>query len=244
MEFFPNDKPLKLAPQQNGPLWDLTVPVGAEDKFLRVIALWTDNTALERAAPTVQLQLKAPGGILTTVTAGDGPVAVIGQNGIRGVAECTRLPRDVYLVAITEISEQNTGRNWVFRIKNNSDQSLRFVAVVANKAVDTVKPWLVLGEDRAAIPPSVSVEISIETEGEYLTVQNWGTGTASIFDELGPIGDLQSPANLVHCPETVEIHGVDHMAIRAVSNASPTELIHSLDTNDHVHESIVRVLIR
>lgn len=230
---FPDTKPLPLTPGQTGPLFEFFVKVGAEEMFLRVIALWTDNTALEGAAPT--FQLKAPGGIITSVNAGAGDVDLPGEGGLAGTADCQRLQGDIYLVTIADINEDVTGRKWQLRIRNNADQALNFVWVSSDKERDTRQPWMVLGDppDAPGLAGPARLSLAGASRGEFFTVRNWGTAPLEIRDAVNePIGGPQSPAILVSRPAQIAPHGVDHMVIRCEPVDVPAEFPHTFDSND------------
>ena len=220
--FQKSPEPLELVPLRTGPLQEFFVKIGSEEMFLRVIALWTDNTALGGAAPT--FQLKAPGGIITSVNAGAGDVEIPGEGGRAATANCERLQGDVFLVTIANINEDVTNRNWQLRIKNNADQTLRFVWISADRERRTRQPWLVL-------PSSLSLAGS--TPIHFIPVRNWGTAPVTIDDAPDTlIGGRGSPVTLVSRPVQVAPHGVDHIVVRCAPVAVPQELRHTFTSND------------
>ncbi len=234
MAFTMPDEPLDLVPQQTGKLAVFSVGSGAESVFLRVIALWTDNTALENgAAPTFQLQ--APGGIITPVSVETENVELSGEGGTAGIVNCQRFDDEIYLVTVSDINEDVVGpsRNWRLRIRNNAAKALRFVWVSSDRERDTRQPWIVLGEGPSVGPAEVL--LSHPSPGEFFTVRNWGTESLEIRDPLNsPIGGPQSPVVLEHCPAQIAPHGVDHIVIRRGPTAVPSavHLSHTFQTND------------
>jgi hypothetical protein len=219
IQMFPADEPLTLVPGQTGPLIKFHVPIEPVPMFLRFIALWTDNTPLERAAPTFGIKLGE--GVITPVAA-DGTEVVIPGPKKGGTALCRRLLRDIYLLMVINHSESAT--TWKLRIKNTADETLRFVWVNSNNNDDTFQPWMALDDQ---------LSISAGSRVSFVVVRNWGTGPLTIEDRPGtPIGAPDSPVVLVHCPAEIAPHGVDHMAFSCGDVPSRRELKHTFMASD------------
>jgi hypothetical protein len=229
---FPPDQPLALAPQQTAAEWTLfPVPLSFEEIFIRVIALWTGNTALLGAAPSFHLQ--APEGIITPVSPGAGDIAVSGDGGTAGIANCRHLGDDIYLIKIREINEDNSGRPWKLRIKNNAHKELRFAWVVSDEEDDTRQPWIALTDGPSVRPPTMSLQHA--NAGDYFTVRNLGPGPLEIHDPPeSPIGGEQSRIILESRPSQIAPHGVDHIVIHRDANDPPlaVPISHVFSTND------------
>lgn len=216
---FPHDEPLTLVPGETGPLIEFDVPIEPVPMFLRVIALWTDNTPLEGAAPTFGIKLGE--GLITAVAADDTEVRIPGPKE-GGTASCRRLPGDRYLLTVINHSESRT--TWKLRIKNRADQTLRFVWVNSNITDDTFQPWMALDDQ---------LSITGRSPVSFVVVRNQGTGSLTIEDSPGtPVGGQDSPVVLVHRPVEVATHGVDHLAFACGDVLSRRELEHTFKTND------------
>ncbi|MGG7569212.1 hypothetical protein [Streptomyces sirii] len=182
IQMFPHDEPLTLVPGETGPLIEFDVPIEPVPMFLRFIALWTDNTPLEGAAPTFGIKLGE--GLITPVAADDTEVGIPGPKE-GGTASCRRLPGDIYLLTVINHSESST--TWKLRIKNRADQTLRFVWVNSNITDDTFQPWMAL-DDQLSITGRSPVSFAV--------VRNWGPGTLTIEDSPGtPVGGQDSPSS-------------------------------------------------
>ncbi|MCX4966923.1 hypothetical protein OHA98_19225 [Streptomyces sp. NBC_00654] len=219
IQIFPSDEPLTLAPGQTGPLVDFEVPIEPVPMFLRVIALWTDNTPLNGAAPTFGIKLGQ--GLITTVDADGTEVGIPGPKG-GGTASCQPLHDDIYLLTVVNHTESRT--SWQLRIKNKADRTLRFTWVNSNIKDDTFQPWMAL-EDQLSITGASPVG--------FVVVRNQGTGTLTIDDSPGtPVGGQDSPVVLVHRPAEIAPHGVDHLAFSCGEILSRRNLEHTFRTND------------
>jgi hypothetical protein len=219
IQIFPQDRPLTLAPGRTGPLVEFEVPVEPVPMFLRFVALWTDNTPLEGAAPAFGVKLGD--GLITPVAADGTEVGIPGPKD-GGTASCRRLPADIYLLTVVNHTESST--TWKLRITNQADRALRFVWVSSNVKDDTFQPWMALDG-----------HLSITGGGPvgFVAVRNWGTGTLSVEDGPGtPVGGQDSPVVLVHRPAEIAPHGVDHLAFSCGDVLSRRTLQHSFRTND------------
>ncbi|MGW7647118.1 hypothetical protein [Streptomyces bobili] len=220
IQIFPHDEPLTLVPGQTGPLIEFDVPIEQQPMFLRVIALWTDNTPLRGAAPTFEIKLGERGRI-TAVAADDTQVSIPGpEEG--GTASCRPLPDGIYLLTVINHSESRT--TWKLRITNNADQTLRFVWVNSNITDDTFQPWMALDDQ---------LSITSRSPVSFVVARNWGPGTLTIEDSPGtPVGGQDSPVVLLHRPAEIAPHGVDHLAFSCGDVLSRRELEHTFKTND------------
>ncbi|MEV5349979.1 hypothetical protein ACIG54_37080 [Streptomyces achromogenes] len=219
IQIFPSDEPLTLAPGQTGPLVDFEVPIEPVPMFLRFIALWTDNTPLNGAAPTFGIKLGE--GLITTVAANDTEVVIPGPKE-GGTARCRRLNDDLYLLTVVNHTESRT--SWQLRIKNKADRTLRFVWVNSNVKDDTFQPWMAVDDQ---------LTITSRSPVGFVVVRNWGTGTLTIDDSPGtPVGGQNSPVVLVHRPAEIAPHGVDHLAFSCGDVRSRMNLEHTFRTND------------
>ncbi|MFG1953477.1 hypothetical protein [Micromonospora sp. NPDC048830] len=230
MEFqmFPPDEPLALAPGKTGPLCAFFVPIQVERTFLRLIALWTDNAALEGAAPTIQI--KANDGVITSVKADAGDVDIPTTDDVAGTANCRRLPGDVYLVTIANLPGRDT--HWQLRVRNNADRDLRFVWVSSHEEEATLQPWMAVGDQRDETGRRVVSLVGRRTD-QFVAVRNLGTRPLEIRDMLDtPVGGQDSPVRLVSRPAVVAPHGVDHIVLRCEEIDAPLDLSHTFDAND------------
>jgi hypothetical protein len=205
---------LALAPGQQGDWFSFTVPTEAEQDgvfFVRIIALWHDNTPSDGDPPTFEISAgnRGPAQLPVSPPASPGTSTEIpGDPGApAGVATCEREARDVYFVTITN---PVADRPWQLRIKNNeADRTLGFVAVSSVYRDDTVQPWLVWGATPnrfdAAGNGDVSFTLDYETRTHTITVRNLGTGPLQFTDLLQsriPATISDSPLVLTALPTT------------------------------------------
>lgn len=225
----PPRQPLALASGKTSELFRFEVFPQFGQMFIRVIALWTDNTALGGPAPTIQL--KSADGVITSVKADVGEVEIPNQDGLAGVASCQGLPGDTYLVTLGEMSDSS--EPWSLRIKNNADKTLRFAWVSAPEEQNTLRPWLALGSGERDASGVAQFSVTARTVDQFMPVRNWGTATATLEDVVGlPLGGQQSPVVLSSRPDSIAPHGVDHIGLRCEQAGSQAEFSHVFSSND------------
>lgn len=188
---------LVLAPGQQGNWYPFTVPADAEQDgvfFVRIIALWHDDTPSDGDAPTIEISAGDLGPAQLVVTPQGSPTAPVEIPGDpsapAGIATCEREPRDLYFVTITN---PLADRPWQLRIINNEtqpDRTLGFVAVSSVFRDDTLQPWLVWGAApnslNAAGDGDVSFTLDYQTRTHPITVRNLGTAPLQFTDPLQP----------------------------------------------------------
>lgn len=231
MKIFPDNEPLALAGGQTSELFEFSVPAEPAPRFLRIIALWRDNTPFEGAAPTFQIKM-AQGEIRSVPVDGD-PVLIPGLPG-GGQASCQSQGRDIYVLEVVNHTEQDL--TWKLRITNNTNVTLRFVWVHAETALKTKAPWMVIDGD---------LSIASRSLGSFVTVRNWGTETLRIHDiDKTPIGPPDSPVVLASRPSKLPPHGVDHFAFTCGEVSSPKAFAHTFTANDdNLDHTTLRVAI-
>src|SRR6516164_680895 len=100
---------LVLAPGQQGNWYPFTMPTDAEQDgvfYMRIIALWRDDTPSDGDAPTIEISAGDLGPAQLPVSPPAPPntsTEIPGDPGApAGVATCQREPRDRYLITITD----------------------------------------------------------------------------------------------------------------------------------------------
>ncbi len=229
-QLFPNTEPLEIAGGRTGPLSEFFVPLGAEQMFLRVVALWRDNTALVGQAPTFQFK-SGPDAGLTTVEADGATVEVRGgKDDVVAIASCQRTVADTYLVSLLNLAED--AGPWQMRIRNNESETLRFAWVSSRWEENTLQPWMML--DHVSDSDGNPLPLVAGEDEVFVTVRNCGTAPLILSDEPGVRLGASSPVALVSRPAQVPIHGVDRIAIRCGEVPFRGEHEHVFDTNDRV----------
>jgi hypothetical protein len=226
----PESGPITLAAQQTSPLFELFVPDEAEQMFLRAVALSRDNDPLGGDAPT--FQIRAARGVLVSVGPDSGVVTIPDNAGNAvGSVRCQRLPDDVFLLTISDVVE-NSGP-WVFRIKNNDPETLRFLAFSSHHEAATRQPWTVLGDPNAAFGRAV-LRFSGD-QSASIPVRNWGTAPLVIDEALGtPLGAADSPVFLTARPDNVPLHGLAELTTETRGVGASRQLDHVLLCNDTI----------
>lgn len=221
-------EPLGVPGGRTGPLMELFIPAEANEMFLRVIALWRDNTPLVGAAPTFHLKSGREGEI-TEVNADGEEVLIPDDEGKTAAhATCRRLPADTYLLTLSDLAD--SAGPWYLRIRNNDSETLRFTWVSATEEDDTLQPRMVLEPTGTDPGDGVLSLRSGETE-RVVRVSNCGTAPLIIDDEPGTtLGG--SPAVLSSRPARIAPHEVDHLTISCGEVSFYEEYEHVFYSND------------
>jgi hypothetical protein len=260
--FIPDDEPLEVTAGETGPALQFGPAIEARQTFLRVIALWRDGKMRRGPAPTFDLQ--PDGGRITSVDADAGDVKILSDHdgtSLLGKANCRRLPDDIYLITIHEISEE-AGDHWQLSITNNDrSEALRFVTVSSKFESKTLQPWLrVLPREpdaNALYPPTTGDGVPhYVVRGKLhgspggplpvkIAVANYGTGTLEIHTPLGPL-DSEDPEYaagsggrrfcylLAQRPDDIPPHNVSEIVVMTSGDVSDHYGYYSLKTNDPV----------
>ena len=229
-ETVPASGPILVSGQQTSPIFEFFVPEEAPRMFLRVVALFRDGEPLGGDAPV--FQIKAGIGEFTPVNSGsqDARSIVNGAGEEVARARCQRLPRDIFLLTLTNLVE-NSGP-WKLRIKNLDDVPLRFLLFASHHEEDTKQPWLVVGGSNASAAGE-PVPFGASAVSREIEVRNWGTAPLTFQEVPGPPwGGDRSPIFLESRPESVAPHDVAHLVTRSGDIRASANLVHILRCND------------
>jgi hypothetical protein len=230
-DVLPGDGPVTLATGQTSALFPFEVAVEAQVMSLRFVALFRDAAPLGGEAPT--FQLAAGHGVLVSVDPSSGKATLANRDGDAvGSVSCQRLPRDIFLLTITEIAE-NSGP-WQLRIRNNDPETLRFLGFSSQHEDETPQPWMVLDEPNAAFAGAVLRFVGDQPAREIM-VRNWGTGPLLFRDTAGtPLGGEDSPIVLASRPDRLEPHETGLLTTAASEVRATRVLTHFLLCNDTI----------